>query len=69
MRYVAKADKAKVRRVDSVGNISVTGSVRGMQQLYGWPKGGHARIGQWVYHVGTAAVKRLRGLGILRGEG
>lgn len=68
MRYVREEDRAKVRGVESVGNISVTGSVTGMQRLFGWKKGGQVRIGSYIYNVGTVEVARLRSLGLLHGE-
>lgn len=68
MRYVEIENKPKVRNVDAVGNISVTGSVTGMQKLYGWPRGGQVRIGSWIYNIGPAEVERLRNLGLIRGE-
>lgn len=68
MRYVKQADAHLVNGRDECGNISVRGSVRGMQRIYGWPKGGQVRIGAWIYNVGVAEVERLRSLGLLRGK-
>ena len=68
MRYTTKEALRRLRiDVEAVGNISRTGSVRGMQTLYGWPKGGQVRIGAWIYNIGPAAVQRLRDAGELRG--
>lgn len=71
MRYVREEDAKAVRNhlnLSGVGNIHVSGSVRGMQLRYGWPKGGQVRVGQWIYNVGPSEVSRLRNIGILRGE-
>jgi hypothetical protein len=43
MRYVREEDRKSVRGLDSCGNIDKTGSVLGMQRIYGWPKGGQVR--------------------------
>lgn len=66
MRYVRQQDAEKIERLNECGNISVTGSVRGMQDKYGWPKGGQVRVGSYIYNVGVAEVERLRALGLLR---
>lgn len=68
MRYITEQD-AKANRVnlDAVRSIHRTGSVRGMQDRYGWPKGGQVRVGSYIYNVGTAEVERLRNLGVLQG--
>lgn len=70
MRYVTKADAAKhlTARMQQVGNIHVSGSVLGMQQQFGWAKGGQVRVGSYIYNVGVAEVERLRNLHVLRGE-
>lgn len=71
MRYVPKANEAAARRAvnfDACGNISITGSVRGMQQLYGWTRNGQVRLGSWIYNIGPAAVEKLKGLSLLRGR-
>ena len=66
MRYVPKEFAQNVNT--NVGNISVTGSVLGMQRKFGWPKGGQVRVGSYIYNVGVQEVERLRGLGVLRGD-
>lgn len=53
--------------LEHVGSIDRNGSVRGMQRLYGWKKGGQVRIGSYIYNIGTLEVERARRLGILRG--
>lgn len=73
MRYVRLKDLTKARSVtrgqlDLCGNIHVSGSVRGMQKIYGWPRGGQVRIGGYIYNVGAAAMQRLRDAGLIRGE-
>lgn len=68
MRYVRIEDVPKDMNLTDKPNISVTGSVTGMQQIYGWPKGGQVRIGSYVYNVGTDVVQELRNRGILKGE-
>lgn len=70
MRYVRQEDYSRANRIakfDAVGNISVTGSVRGMQELYGWPKGGQVRLGSYIYNVGPAAVEALNNANLLHG--
>lgn len=49
-------------------NIRKTGSVRGMQKLYGWPKGGQVRCGQFIYNIGPQNVKILTDAGLLKGK-
>jgi hypothetical protein len=67
MRYIT-VRAARDNRVNlDVGNIHYTGSVRGMQKLYGWPKGGQVRVGSWIYNLGPAEVQRLERLGVVRG--
>lgn len=69
MRYTTKEGARRARvNLEAVGNISVTGSVRGMQERYGWPKGGQVRVGAWVYNVGVAGVEKLRKARELKGE-
>ena len=70
MRYVRKADFAAANRIANltgVGNIDVSGSVRGMQKLYGWPKGGQVRVGGYIYNAGPAAVEALDNANLLHG--
>lgn len=62
MRYVRKSDEKAARRLvnfDSVGNISVTGSVLGMQRRFGWQRGGQVRLGRYIYNIGIANVNKL----------
>lgn len=70
MRYVLREFEAQARRLVNFdcGNISASGSVKGMQQLYGWPKGGQVRMGSYIYNVGPEAVKRLTHAKLLRGN-
>ena len=71
MRYVTQAGVEKHRltgEFEACGNISKTGSVLGMQKLFGWPKGGQVRKGAFIYNVGPLAVDRMRGLGIVKGD-
>lgn len=63
---IANAKKHNIR-LDNVGSIDKSGSVVGMQKLYGWPKGGQIRVGSYIYNVGVSEVERARSLGILRG--
>ena len=63
---IAKEKKHNIR-LDNVGSIDKSGSVVGMQKLYGWPKGGQIRVGSYIYNVGVSEVERARSLGILRG--
>lgn len=67
MRYVRQEDAHKVKK-DHCGNIATSGSVKGMQKLFGWKPGEQVRIGGFIYNVGAQEVERLRGLGILKGE-
>lgn len=68
MRYITEST-ARAQRVNmNVANISRTGSVLGMQKLYGWPVGGQIRIGGFIYNVGVSEVQRLRAAGVLKGE-
>jgi hypothetical protein len=69
MRYVKVSDAGQIRDVlDRVGSISATGSVIGMQRLYGWKRGGQVRVGAYIYNVGPSEVARIAALGILRGS-
>ncbi len=68
MRYMTQADAERNRVSLDVANISASGSVKGMQQIYGWPKGGQVRVGGFVYNVGVVEIERARSLGILKGE-
>jgi hypothetical protein len=71
MRYVptSKADQARrLVNFNGCGNIDVTGSVLGMQKLYGWTKGGQVRLGGYIYNIGPHAVQLLRSRSLLRGE-
>jgi hypothetical protein len=73
MRYVKTNDMKQANRVtrgafDACGNISVTGSVRGMQSRFGWPRGGQVRCGAYVYNIGPHAVAELRVASLLRGD-
>lgn len=69
MRYMTER-AAKGCKLDlDCANIHRTGSVRGMQERYGWPKGGQVRVGSYIYNIGVAEVERVRRLGWLRGEG
>lgn len=74
MRYIRVEDYDIANRrtggaFDRVGNIDASGSVRGMQKLYGWPRGGQVRCGGTIYNIGPEAVDRLRQFtGLLRGE-
>ena len=47
MRYVPMELESQARRAVNfnVGSIDKSGSVRGMQELYFWPKGGQVRLG------------------------
>lgn len=69
MRYTTQEAARRYRiNLDAVGSIHKSGSVAGMQKLYGWPKGGQVRIGAYIYNVGVDAVARLRGYGEIKGE-
>ncbi len=66
--YITLNDAKKHNiNLEHVGSIDRSGSVRGMQRLYGWKKGGQVRIGSYIYNIGTSEVERARRLGILRG--
>ena len=69
MRYVRKADVPGwlEARMDVVGSIDKTGSVRGMQRRFNWPKGGQIRVGGYIYNVGPEIVARLRDQNLLKG--
>lgn len=70
MKYVPKDVENKARRLvnfDSCGNIDKSGSVVGMRNLYGWPKGGQVRLGGYIYNVGPGAVERLDNANLLKG--
>lgn len=70
MRYVPLEKEKQARRLvnfDSVGNIDKSGSVRGMQKLFGWKKGGQVRLGGYIYNVGVSEVEKLRNARLLRG--
>ena len=69
MRYVPMELESQARRAVNfnVGNIDKSGSVRGMQQLYFWPKGGQVRLGGYIYNVGPAAVEVLNNKNLIRG--
>lgn len=68
MRYTTAEEAARARVSLDVGNIHVTGSVKGMQSIYNWPKGGQVRVGAYIYNVGPANIDKLRAAGVLRGE-
>lgn len=69
MRSTTEAACRRYRiNLDACGSIHKSGSVAGMQRLYGWPKGGQVRVGQWIYNIGPDAVAKLRGYGELKGE-
>lgn len=68
MRYITKADAERHRVNLDVSNISVTGSVTGMQKQFGWPKGGQVRVGSYIYNLGVDEVQRLARLGIVKGS-
>ena len=69
MRYVKKCDVPLwlASEMDRVGSIDRTGSVRGMQNRFGWKRGGQVRVGGYVYNVGPEGVARLERQGVLRG--
>lgn len=65
MIYVRVKDKDKASRlitrdISDFPNISRTGSVIGMRQIYGWPKGGQVRVGSYIYNIGPANVQILK---------
>lgn len=69
MRYVKSDDVARASRLvdfDAYGSISRTGSVRGMQKLYGWKPKGQVRIGSYIYNVGPENVHKLNAANLLR---
>ncbi len=68
MRYISKHDAERLKVNLDVANIHRSGSVKGMQQIYGWTPGAQVRIGLWVYNVGLACVSTLRAAGVLKGE-
>ncbi len=68
MRYVSEKAAADAKLDLSVGSIHKSGSVTGMQQNYGWQRGGQVRVGSYIYNVGVQEVERLRRLNLLRGE-
>lgn len=73
MRYISRDDEKRARRLakgafNSCASIHATGSVRGMQKLYGWPRGGQVRIGSYIYNVGTKVIDVLRDRNLIKGE-
>ena len=66
-RYMT-ADDALASGFDftTVGNISKTGSVLGMQQRFGWAKRGQVRVGSYVYNVGPHMVRQFEVRGLVR---
>ncbi len=68
MRYVRLDDVKPARLNLDVPNIHKSGSVLGMQRLFGWPKGGQIQVGGYIYNVGVRVVDRLRGSYFLRGD-
>jgi hypothetical protein len=70
MRYVKKSEVPGWLEsvMDSCGSIDKTGSVRGMQNRFGWKRGAQVRVGGYIYNVGVPVVERLRQQRILRGE-
>lgn len=68
MRYTTKEAASRARVSLDVPNIHKSGSVAGMQKLYGWPRGGQVRCGSYVYNIGPAGVAKLRAAGALFGE-
>jgi hypothetical protein len=69
MRYIPKDYEAEARRLvdfETCGNIDASGSVKGMQTLYGWPKRGQVRLGGYIYNVGPSSVQRLEAAGLVR---
>lgn len=67
MRYTTKEGAERARVSLEVPSIHASGSVRGMQERYGWPRGGQVRVGGYVYNVGPANVEKLRRAGVLKG--
>lgn len=57
MRYIHKDDVARLPKGwDECPSIDATGSVRGMQKLFGWKKGYAFRIGGYIYHLKEPAL-------------
>lgn len=69
MKYVPMevADKARRAVNFNVASIDKSGSVVGMRNLYGWPKGGQVRLGGYIYNIGPVAVEKLDNLNLTRG--
>jgi hypothetical protein len=70
MKYVRLEDENKARRLANfagVGSIDKSGSVVGMQNKFGWQKGGQVRLGGYIYNVGPSAVERLKNHNLLQG--
>ena len=69
MRYVRQdaVPRWLESEMDRVGSIDKTGSVRGMQNRFGWKRGGQVRVGGYIYNVGPEAIARLEREGRLRG--
>ena len=70
MKYVPLEFESKARRMvnfEAGGNIDKSGSVVGMRNLYGWPKGGQVRMGGYIYNIGPSAVERLDNANLTRG--
>ena len=70
MRYVPAENIAQASRLvnfDAVGNIDRTGSVRGMQKLYGWPRNGQVRLGGYIYNIGPEKVALLTSRNLIKG--
>lgn len=63
---VRVADYNKARLGTAAGSISVTGSLVGMRELYGWPKAGQVRCGSYYYNVGPMRVQELKNGGLAR---
>ena len=73
MRYILQTDYSKANRAVSnafeiCGNISVTGSVKGMQKIYGWKPKGQVRYGRYIYNIGPWNVQVLKDRGLLKGD-
>jgi hypothetical protein len=60
MRYLTEADAVKHRVNLDCANIHKSGSVVGMRERYGWPKGGQIRVGSYIYNIGVREVERLQ---------
>lgn len=69
MKYVPMefADKARSRVNFNVASIDKSGSVVGMRNLFGWPKGGQVRLGGYIYNIGPVAVSILDNANLTRG--